>query len=216
MGLAASLLLCPGRAFRLFFASVSFVYLSYLPEFRATTTLFGYSSSSLLLCSLSLGLVGVLPDVLLLVLLICPVHALRLSISRTPPVSAGRRTLFVSPRSPSRSLSQSALRFSRASSSSSPDSASCRSLSFSSSHLPSVHAVFVGLLLLGPFLLMLRFLLSWLRPLVLLPGGFQYFYLRVVQFSSSCGFGWGLVVAAGDVMSLVVYIYIYMCISFVC
>ena len=41
--------------FRLFLASVSFVYLSYLPEFRATTNVFGYSSSSLLLCSLSLG-----------------------------------------------------------------------------------------------------------------------------------------------------------------
>ena len=55
MGLADALLLCPERDFHLFLASVSFVYLSFLPEFRATTNVFGYSSSSLLLCSLSLG-----------------------------------------------------------------------------------------------------------------------------------------------------------------
>ena len=72
----------------------------------------------------------------------------------------------------------------------------------------------MGLLLLGSFLLTLRFLLSWLWPLGLLPGGFQYFYLRDVQFSSSRGFGWGPVVAAGDVVSLVVYLYIcvYLCV----
>ena len=55
MGLADTLLLCPVCDFRLFLALVLFVYLSYLPEFRATTKVFGYSSSSLLLCSLSLG-----------------------------------------------------------------------------------------------------------------------------------------------------------------
>ena len=63
----------------------------------------------------------------------------------------------------------------------------------------------------GLFLLTLRFLLSWLRPLGRFPGGFQSFYLRHVQFSSSRGFGWGPVVAAGAVRSLVVNIY--MCIS---
>ena len=42
-------------------------------------------------------------------------------------------------------------------------------------------AVFVGLQLLGPFLVTLRFLLSWLRPLCLLPRFFfMSFYLRGV------------------------------------
>ena len=61
---------------------------------------------------------------------------------------------------------------------------------------------------------MLRFLLSWLRPLALLPRGFKTFYLRDVQFSSSRGFSWGPVVTAGNVMSLVVsiYMYIYLCV----
>ena len=77
----------------------------------------------------------------------------------------------------------------------------------------SVRMVFVGLLLLGPFLVTLHFLLSWLRPLGLLLRGFKSFYLRDVQFSSSRGFGWGPVVAAGNVMSLVVTIYVYI---FVC
>ena len=77
----------------------------------------------------------------------------------------------------------------------------------------SVCTVFVGLLLLGPFLVTLRFLLSGLRLLGLLPRGFKSFYLRDVQFSSSRGFGWGLVVAAGNVMSLVVNICVYI---FVC
>ena len=70
----------------------------------------------------------------------------------------------------------------------------------------------MGLLLLGPFLVMLRFL-SWLRPLGLLPRGFTSFYLRDVQFFSSRGFAWGPVVTAGTVMSLVVNIYVYI---FVC
>ena len=66
-----------------------------------------------------------------------------------------------------------------------------------------------GLAASWDFLVPLRFLLSSLRPLGLLPRGFKSFYLRDVQFSSSRGFGWGPVVAAGNVMSLVVNIYVY-------
>ena len=164
--------------------SGSDMYLSYLPEFRAKTE----SSANPLprsFCVHSLSdFVGTLPDELLL----CPVRTLRLYISRTSSVSPRPRTLFVSPRSPSRSLSKNALSFflrdiiSRAYSSSSAASASCRpSSSSSSSPLHSsvrAHSIRGGLLLLGPFLVTLRFLLSWLLPLGLFPR-----FLRL----STCG-----------------------------
>ena len=81
--------------------------LSYLPEFRANTE----SAVNLLprsFCVRSLvDFVGDLPDELLL----CPVCALRLYLSRAASVSPRPRSLFVSPRSPSRSLSKNALSF---------------------------------------------------------------------------------------------------------
>ena len=153
---------------------------------------------------------------LLLLLLSCPVHALRLSISRTLPVSTRRCTL--SPLVLPRVLCP---RFLFAS--------FCGPSSIVLPTLGLLPLPLVGLFLLplltcfllftqyscgccfwGLFLLTFRFLLSWLRPLGHLPGGFQYFYLRLVQFSSR-GFGWGPVVAAGAVRSLVVNIYL--CIS---
>ena len=109
VGLAGALLLCPVSDFRLFLASVSFVYLSYLPEFRATTKVFGYFSSSLLLCSLSLGFCW------------CPSSCASSSSSLSCPrfssfyfpdsfcFSSSLHSVF--PRSPSRSLSRNSLRF---------------------------------------------------------------------------------------------------------
>ena len=77
------------------------LYLSYLPEFRAKTE----SSANPLprsFCIRSLSdFFDDLPDELLL----CSVCALRLYLSRVSSVSPRPRTLFVSPRSPSRSLS---------------------------------------------------------------------------------------------------------------
>ena len=87
--------------------SGSDIYLSYLPEFRAKTK----SSANPLprsFCVRSLSdFVGDLPDELLL----CPVRALRLYLSRVSSVSPRPHTLFVSPRSPSRSLSKNAISF---------------------------------------------------------------------------------------------------------
>ena len=87
--------------------SGSDIYLSYLPEFRAKTE----SSANSLprsFCVHSLSdFVGDLPDELLL----CPVRALRLYLSRISSISPHPRTLFVSPRSPSLSLSKNALSF---------------------------------------------------------------------------------------------------------
>ena len=82
--------------------SGSDVYLYYLPEFRAKTE----SAVNPLPCSFCLrslnDFVGDLPDELLL----CPVRALRSYLSRTSSFVSRPRTLFVFPRSPSRSLSK--------------------------------------------------------------------------------------------------------------
>ena len=80
--------------------------LSYLPEFRAKT-----ESAVIPLprsfCVRSLDdFVGDLPEELL-----CPVRALRSYLSCTSSLVLRPRTLFVSPRSPSRSLSKNALSF---------------------------------------------------------------------------------------------------------
>ena len=87
--------------------SGSDAYLSYLPEFRAKTE----SAVNLLLrsfCVRSLNnFVGDLPEELLL----CPVRALCSYLARTSSLASRPRTLFVSPRSPSRSLSKNALSF---------------------------------------------------------------------------------------------------------
>ena len=87
--------------------SGSDLYLSYLPEFRAKME----SSANPLprfFCVRSLSdILGDLPDELLL----CPVRALQVYISRVSSLSPRPRTLFVSPRSPSRSLSKNALSF---------------------------------------------------------------------------------------------------------
>ena len=112
------------------------IFLSYLPEFRAKTE----SSVNPLprsFCVRSLmDFVGDLPEELLL----CPVRALRHYISRAASVSPRPRSLFVSPRAPSRPLSKNALSFllrdviscASSSSSSTPSRVSC-----SSSSLPS-------------------------------------------------------------------------------
>ena len=81
--------------------------LSYLPEFRAKSE----SSSNPLPRSFHVrslrDFVGSLPDELSL----CPVRALQIYLRRTSSLSPRPRSLFVSPRTPSRSLSKNALSF---------------------------------------------------------------------------------------------------------
>ena len=75
------------------------MFLLYFLEFRAKTESF---------CVRSLwDFVGDLPDELLL----CPVRALHVYLSRTSSLSPRPRSLFVPPRSPSRPLSKNALSF---------------------------------------------------------------------------------------------------------
>ena len=138
--------------------SDSDLYLSYLPEFRTKTeSLTNPLPRSFCVRSLS-GFVGDLPDELL-----CPVRAVRVYLSRVSSLSSSSHS-FVSPRSPSQSLSKNALScflhdvISRVYSSASVSSSS--SLPSSSASSFREHSV-VGLQLLGLFLVTLLFLLSW-------------------------------------------------------
>ena len=83
------------------------LFLSYLPEFRAKSeTSVRPLPRSFPVRSLR-GFVGSLPDKLLL----CPVRAIRLYLSHTASLPSRPCSLFVSPHSPSRSLSKNALSF---------------------------------------------------------------------------------------------------------
>ena len=83
------------------------LFLSYLPDFRTKSV----SASNPLPRSFRVrslrDFVGSLPDELSL----CPVRALQIYLQRTPSLSPRPRSLFVSPRAPSRSLSKNALSF---------------------------------------------------------------------------------------------------------
>ena len=163
--------------------SGSDAFLSYLPEFRAKTELaVNPLPRSFSVRSLD-GFVGDPPDELLL----CPVRVLRAYLSRTSSITPRPRTLFVSPRSTSRSLSKNAL----------------SSFFVMSSPMLTLLPLlllrllllvlrgliqYVGWLLRGLLRAMLLYLLSWLRlhgPLLLssLPSIFltsSFFRLRVL------------------------------------
>ena len=83
------------------------LFLSFLPAFRAKTVSSVHPLPRSFPVQSLWVFVGSLPDELLL----CPVRALRLYLSRTASLPSRPRSLFVSPRSPSRSLSQVALSF---------------------------------------------------------------------------------------------------------
>ena len=180
--------------------SGSDAYLSYLPEFRAKTVS-AVNPLPRSFCVRSLeDFVGDLPDELLL----CPVRALRLYLARTSSISPHPRSLFVSPRSPSPSLSKNALSFflrdviSRAysSSSSAPPSASGSSSAPSSSRAHSVRGVAASWAFArNASLSSILAAASWSSASV-----FTSFYLSDIRFSSSHGFSQGPLVAAGSVV----------------
>ena len=181
--------------------SGSDVFLSYLPEFRAKTE----SSVNPLphsFCVRPLAdFVGDLPEELLL----CPVRALRHYLSRTASLSPRPRSLFVSPRSPSRPLSKNALSFflrdviscaSSSSSSSAGSSSASSSRSSSSSRTRSVCGVAASWAFArNASLSSILAAASWSSASV-----FTSFYLTDVQFSSLYGFSLGPLVAAGSVV----------------
>ena len=152
--------------------------------------------------------VGSLPDELLL----CPARALCLYLSRTASLPSRPRSLFVSPRAPSRSLSKNALSFflreaiseaysstgrslpTRSSSSASSSTSSRPRSSFCAHGVQGVAASW-AFHRNAPIASILE-ATTWSSPSV-----FSSFYLLDVQFSSSSGFGLGPVVVAGSVVS---------------
>ena len=166
------------------------LYLSYLPEFRAKTE----SASNPLPHSFAVrslrDFVDFLPDELLQ----CPVRALHLYLSRTASISPRPRTLFVSPRTPTRPLSKNSLSYflrsviiqslpSPTTSSSSARAHTVRCVSTSAAFsrngaLPDILAA-----------------ATWRTSIV-----FTSFYLCDVQFTSDTGFALGPVVTAGAIV----------------
>ena len=186
------------------------LFLSYLPEFRAKTeTSVRPLPRSFPVQSL-LDFVGSLPDKLLL----CPVRALRLYLSHTASLPSRPRFLFVSPLSPSHSLSKNVCSFfiheviaevyssagrslpSAPSSSSSSVSSSSFSRPRSSVRAHGVRGVATSWAfhLNAPLASILESA-TWSSPSV-----FPSFYVSDVQFSSSSGYGLSPLVAAGSVV----------------
>ena len=162
---------------------------SYLPEFRAKTE----SSSNPLPRSFRVrslrDFVGSLPDELS----ICPVRALQIYLHRTSSLSPRPRSLFVSPRAPSRSLSKNALSFFLR---------SVISLYFPPLHPPSSSSRPHSICAISTSAAFSRNvpLSSILAAMTWSSTVFTSFYLRDVQFSSSSGFSLGPLVAADAVI----------------
>ena len=169
------------------------VHLSYLPEFRAKTESEANPlPRSFVVKSLS-DFVGNLPEELLL----CPVRALRIYLSRTENLKPHPRSLFVSPKITYKSISKNAVSFFlreviSQSYSSGPDPGpsvrarahSIRGMATSTSFLRNfpVSSVLAAA--------------CWKSSTV-----FTSFYLKDVQFSHSDGFGLGPFVAANSIIN---------------
>ena len=186
------------------------LFLSYLTEFCAKTE----SSARPLPRSFPVrslqDFVGSLPDELLL----CPVRALRIYLSHTASLPSRPRSLFVSPRSPSHSLSEYDSSFfiheviTEAYSSagcSLPSAPSSSSSSVSSSSFSRPHS---SLCAHGVREVAASWAFHRNAPLASIiesatwssASVFSSFYLSNVQFSSSSGYGLGPLVAAGSVV----------------
>ena len=124
---------------------------------------------------------------------LCPVRSLQIYLRRTSYLSPRPRSLFVSPRSPSRSISKNALSFflhsvillSFPSSPPAPSSSRVHSI-----RAVSTSAAFSRNVPLASILAAA----TWSSTV------FTSFYLRDVQFSSASGFSLGPVVAANAVI----------------
>ena len=180
------------------------LFLSYLPEFQAKAESEARPLPRSCCVRSLLDFVGDLPEELLL----CPVRALRCYLSHTASLPSRPCSLFVSPCSPSRSISKNAFSFflrsviAEAYSSSDLSLPSHPSSSVSSSRpLSSVlaHGVW-GIAASWAFhrnasLSSVLEASTWSSASV-----FTSFYLTDIQLSSSQGFGLGPVVAAGAVV----------------
>ena len=166
------------------------LFLSYLPEFCAKTEFTSNPLPRSFRVRSLRDFVGSLPDEMSS----CPVRALRVYLRRTSSLSPCPRSLFVSPRAPSRPLSKNALSFFLRSviSLSFPPAATPPS---SSSRAHSIRAVSTSFVFSRNVpLASILAVATWSSSTV-----FTSFYLRDVQFSSS-GFSLGPVVAADAVV----------------
>ena len=184
------------------------LFLSFLPEFRAMSDSEARPLSRSFRVRSLADFVGDLPDELLL----CPLRALRAYLDCTASLPARPRTLFVSPRAPSRFLSKNALSFFLRSviadsyssfglslpvvslSSSSSSSSSSRPRSSIRAHGVRGVAASWAFHRNTPLSSVLE-AATWSSASV-----FTSFYLSDVQFSSSQGFSLGPVLAAGSVV----------------
>ena len=181
------------------------LFLSYLPEFRVKTETSIHPLPHCFPVRPLRDFVGSLPDELLL----CSVRALRLYLSRTASLPSCPCSLFVSPRSPSRSLSKNALSFfihdviaeayfsagrSLPSAPSSSSSSSSRPRSSLRAHGVRGVAASWAFFHNAPLASILE-AATWSSPSV-----FSSFYLSNVQFSSSSAYGLGPLIAFGSVV----------------
>ena len=184
------------------------LFLTYLPEFRAKSVSKARPLPRSFRVRSLTDFVGDLPDELLL----CPVRALCCYLYRTSSFPSRPRSLFISPRAPSRPLSKNALSFfirdviveSYSSAGLSPttvSSSSAVSSLSSSCPRPSVHAHGVRGVTSSWAFLRNASLSSVLEAATWSSASvFTSFYLSDVQFSSSEGFAMGPVVAVGAVV----------------
>ena len=160
------------------------LYLSYLPEFRAKTE----SASNSLPCSFAVhslrDVVGSLSDELVL----CPVRAVRIYVSRTSTISPQPCSLFVSLCTPTRPLSKNALSYFLW-------SVILQSLPSPPTSSSSVRAHTVRFVSTSA-----AFSRNVALPDILAAATWRSFYLRDVQFTLNTEFALGPVVAAGAVV----------------
>ena len=167
------------------------LFLSYLPEFRAKTE----SASNPLPRSFAFRSLRDFVGSRLDELLLCPVRAVRVYVSRTSSISLRPRSLFASPCTPTRLISKNALSYffrnvilqSLPSPPSSSSSVWAHSICSVSNSAAFSHNVALPDILAAA---------TWSSST-----DFTSFYLRDVQFTSVNGFGLGPVVAAGAVIN---------------
>ena len=168
------------------------IHLSFIPEFVAKTE----SERNPLPRSFQIKSLDSFVENLQEELLLCPVRALKIYVKRTTPIKPHPRTLFISPRNPSRPISKNAISFfireviSQAIASTSDPGPSVRPRAH------SVRAMSTSVAFLKNFsLAAVLEAATWKSHSV-----FSSFYLRDVLFSSSEGFSLSPFVAANAII----------------